>query len=351
MKIFSIPYTKNNPYLDNLAASLKPHHITMICDVGFDAHVLSILRKVFMQKEVKIVHYHWLDPCIKATGRITTIIKNICFLLEVMIIRLFGKRIVWTVHNLLPHDTEYKKILIYFIRLFVKFTDAIIVHSNYARQLIVNELDADISKIRIIPHGNYINNYKNTVSRDEARKKLYLGNNKFVMLFIGRIRPYKGLLNLVDIVNKSTNENLHLVIAGVFDNDRHSDRLLNKIGNHPRFTVHRGFVPADELQYFMNAADIVVLPYTNILTSGVAILAMSFGKPVIAPSLGELTELFNNNGGILYNPANQEGLSGAIEQASHADLEAMGAYNLSRARSQGWESVAAATKTVYQSCL
>ncbi len=55
-------------------------------------------------------------------------------------------------------------------------------------------------------------------------------------------------------------------------------------------TVHEGYVPDDRLDLFLNAADRVVLPYTEILTSGAAILAMSFGRPIIAPDRGALRD-------------------------------------------------------------
>jgi len=50
-------------------------------------------------------------------------------------------------------------------------------------------------------------------------------------------------------------------------------------------------VPHAEVQLYFAAADVVVLPYKNILNSGAALLAVSLGRPVCVPALGSLMEL------------------------------------------------------------
>ena len=45
------------------------------------------------------------------------------------------------------------------------------------------------------------------------------------------------------------------------------------------------------MQLFLNAADLVVLPYREVLNSGAALLALSFNKPVLTSDAGALPEL------------------------------------------------------------
>ena len=112
------------------------------------------------------------------------------------------------------------------------------------------------------------------------------------------------------------------------------------------------FIPAEELQVYLNAADVVVLPYKDILTSGAAVLAMSFGKPVIAPKLGCVAELIEEGvGGFLYDPEDEDGLLNAMRKAITANLRALGEYNLQKARELDWLRAAKATLEVYQRCL
>ena len=55
--------------------------------------------------------------------------------------------------------------------------------------------------------------------------------------------------------------------------------------------IKPGFIKDDEFQLFFNAADVTVLPFTNVLNSGSLLLSMSFGSPVIAPRIGSIPEI------------------------------------------------------------
>jgi len=80
-----------------------------------------------------------------------------------------------------------------------------------------------------------------------------------------------------------------------------------------RFVHH--FIDDAELQFFIRAADAVVLPFRDVLTSGSAILALSFGRPVVAPRIGNLVEIVNEEMGILYAVEDQNGLVNGMRSA------------------------------------
>jgi len=66
----------------------------------------------------------------------------------------------------------------------------------------------------------------------------------------------------------------------------------------------------------------MVLPYRQILTSGSAMLGMSFGKPVIAPAIGGLPEVCPKEArSLLYDPDDEYGLDKAIDQAMSMDRD------------------------------
>jgi len=58
----------------------------------------------------------------------------------------------------------------------------------------------------------------------------------------------------------------------------------------------------------MNACDVVVFPYQEILTSGAVILAMSFGRACVAPRLGCIQDVLDDKGAFIYEPSNKAGL-------------------------------------------
>ena len=114
-----------------------------------------------------------------------------------------------------------------------------------------------------------------------------------------------------------------------------------RLANTPGVSAHIKFIPDEEVQVFFNAADVVILPYRAVLTSGSAILAISFGKPVIAPALGLITDLIRDGEeGLLYDPDEPGGLLRAMRRFLDLDARArtrMGAAARATAARLSWK--------------
>src|SRR5690606_12714398 len=130
--------------------------------------------------------------------------------------------------------------------------------------------------------------------------------------------------------------NAELVIAGSPLNAQVEKDVRDAVTS-PHVHLHPHFVPDAEIQVYMNAADAVVLPYQDVLTSGAVVLAMSFGKACIAARIGCIPDMLDDEGAILYQPDHPDGLRKALEQA-HASpdrLTRMGERNAERASTWG----------------
>jgi beta-1,4-mannosyltransferase len=101
----------------------------------------------------------------------------------------------------------------------------------------------------------------------------------------------------------------------------------------------------------MNAADIIVLPYRGVLTSGTAILAMSFGKPIIAPSIGCMPDVLDDKGSFLYDPLQKDSLIKAMKQALTGELKRMGEHNFELSKRLSWDEIAKLVYDSYKECL
>jgi glycosyltransferase involved in cell wall biosynthesis len=86
-------------------------------------------------------------------------------------------------------------------------------------------------------------------------------------------------------------------------------------GNDPRIHLYPGFIADEAMQTYLLASDAVVVPYREILTSGTAMLALSFGRPVVSVALGFLKDVVGAEVGVLYPPADPAGLAGAMRAA------------------------------------
>ena len=355
-EVIHMPYYRENPYQDLLLDNLKIFGL----DVKYGKMVqyfsvvnISLLFNVIRNFGVDIIHLHWQHPFLLANSRCKTIVKSLLFVSQLVILKIVGKKVVWTVHNVKHHENKHKELEVFFSSILAWFADAIIAHCKAAKREIQTVLNVKKDKIVVIPHGTWHNAYENAVSREEARNRLNLLPRDFTFLHLGRIRPYKGLQELIEDFQKLEANDTKLIIAGKPENKQLVEFVTKKVGGDSNIRLILRFVPDSEIQMYMNAADIMILPYRDILTSGAAILGMSFGKPIIAPRLGCIPDVLDDSGGFLYDPAEEDGLLNAMRNAlaSRAKLREMGNYNLRLAKKLDWRDIAESTYRVYKRCL
>ncbi len=208
------------------------------------------------------------------------------------------------------------------IRLYSKITgkllrknlDAYITHSESDKQLVAERYAIAPEKIHVIPHGLY-DQYGKLLDIKEARKDLSI-YEEFVILSFGLIRKYKGIPYLISAFEQLPPEILEksrLLIVGEIWEDR--KELLDQIKASPlsdRITLVDEYIPDDKVNLYFSAADVVVLPYLRASQSGIAHIAMSFGKPVVVSEVGGLKESMANYEGTVFVPP---GDIGSIREA------------------------------------
>lgn len=174
------------------------------------------------------------------------------------------------------------------------------------------------------------------------------------LLFFGRIHEYKGLRYFIEAIIQLRSKGYAVtgVVAGRGgDLDRHRAHMEAAGG----FEILDWRIPAaDVLRLFINATAVIV-PYVDGTQSGVAAMALGFGRPVVATSVGSIPELVRNGvNGLLVPPADAAALTAAIESIiSNADtLEklAHGARQL-RCGELSWAAIAHRTIDFYESLL
>lgn len=348
MKVLMLPdYSQNNPYQRELVNALEKYgvHVTL-CNLG----VLPLLRAVWVYGRPDILHLHWTDRFIVAGNWPKTILKTLRFLIELLVIKALGIKVVWTVHNLSNHEKLNSSYESFVNRILVHFYNKIIAHCSAARQAVIQLYHLTGyhgDKVHVIPHGHYIDCYENSITRHDSRVKLDYEEDVILFLFLGSVRPYKGLFELIDTFCKIENSKARLLIVGRPSNDMAKKELIVHCQIDDRIKTYLQYVPESEIQIYMNAADVAVFPYTDILTSGSALLAMSFGKAIVVPRIGCIPETLDAQGSFLYEPIDVDGLSGAIQNALQSDVEAMGQHNLANAKNFDWGKIAQMTRDVY----
>ncbi|MCX7593404.1 MAG: glycosyltransferase family 4 protein [Fischerella sp.] len=350
-----LPYNPNNnenPYQSQLAKNLEKLGVE-VKDSGCGSFFLPI---AITKWQANILHLHWLHFFLIKSNISLSLISSILFIFQILFLRLLGVKIIWTVHNLKNHANRFLKLEKFFTVLVAKIAHAIIAHCEVAKQEIITNFHlSNDNKIFVVPHGNYIDYYENILTQAKARENLNISSSDVVFLFLGLIRPYKGVLELIDVFKHLPQPNIQLVIAGkVWNNDLTlADLIKQRIADDRRIKFIPGFVADDQIQLYMNASDVVVFPYRDILTSGAVLLAMSFGRACIAPRKGCIGEVLDDAGAILYDPDDEDSLLNALKMAieKQFELSKMGEYNYQIAKEYNWQNIAEKTLKVYQNNL
>lgn len=256
-----------------------------------------------------------------------------------------GGRVAFTVHNLEPHEKTGWADGWGMARM-VQRADIVHVHDASTAGTLKERFRRQHGVVTI-PHGHYLTAYPNEIGRAAARNRLGLPQDAFVFVTLGLLRPYKGLEELVPAFRALSEEKVCLVLAGQPASPAYAERLKALTAADPRIYFRPGLVPNEEVQIHLNATDVVVLPYRQITTSGAALLAFSFGRPIVAPAIGAFPNLAAGRRGILYDPRRPGGLTAALAQARQADWSNAREEIIAWVRQFDWPKIGGALLEAY----
>jgi beta-1,4-mannosyltransferase len=334
-----------NPYGGLLARALAGLGVELVAGHGEDFTEDWVRAN---QGKVDVLHLNWPHFLYDAPDLAGQLARGADLVSNLALARTLGYKIVWTMHNLYPHETLSHNLDRLVRSAITQLCSAVIVHCEHARQLARQHFHR-AEQLFVIPHGHFIDAYPNTLDRHSARQQLGIDDECFVYLFFGNVRPYKGLETLLDVFQRLPGDRLRLLLAAKVYND-YGDRLVEQARQaDPRILVQPSrFFANEEFQRFFNAADVAVLPFLDVLTSGSAITALSFGVPVVVPAVGCLAELVDDPAGIVYDQQQPDALYDAMLAMQLRDLGAARQAAYQRAQSLRWDEIARATLAAYR---
>ncbi|OEU69189.1 MAG: hypothetical protein BA863_00115 [Desulfovibrio sp. S3730MH75] len=294
---------------------------------------------------VRICHFHFFHV-------------GILELFNVIMAKILRMRVVITAHDV---ETFVSKLPVPgLVRLCYSFGDRIVAHNRWSEGELLDKVGVPQQKISIIPHGNYVRSLGQVPDKLVARNQLGIQRSGKVLLCFGQIKKVKGLdllLNALPEVIERHPDTI-LVIAGKVWKDDYSryKRIIEKYGLGPYCIEKIQYIPNEEVALYYAAADLVVLPYRRIYQSGVLLMAMSYGKPVLASDLEGMKEIVRDNQtGFLFETGNIKSLSDRLNDilsdSTKMTRVASSGYDLIRTEFS-WKRVGAMTAECYESlCL
>ncbi|MGD0196581.1 MAG: glycosyltransferase family 4 protein [Solirubrobacteraceae bacterium] len=293
----------------------------------------------------RILHLHWPDFGVPAWIPCASTLSSAHLRLSLRVARLCGYKLVWTVHNILPHSQQTADDLRN-MRFLAESAHVKILHSLHTRDQML-ALGMNVASTVVIPHGSYIDAYPPLPSVREARRALGLDTESFVFLCLGNLRAYKGVSALLAAFAHISDEGAVLLIAGQTQDDATRDALRRV--SDPRVVVHDGFVPAARVPLYYGASDIVCAPFTTVTTSGSVLLALGYGRAVITVRQGALRDLPDD--AALFCDGDTESLGSAMRHAlsDRTAVRVAGqAASAYAASLPSWSAIAEQTRDAYE---
>ncbi len=342
-------YSDSNSYQQKLRDGLTERGYEV--RLSQQSHPLPLLAAVREHGRPDVFHVHWLHRHFVTDSSFLTLLLGVRLLFELTVLRLLDVSVVWTIHNLADHEGRSPRIERVVRHAASRLCNRIIVHCRAAREEVARayHLPASVKdRIDVVPHGHYVGSYADDLTRQEARERLDFDEGEVVFLYFGLIRPYKNVPDLIRTFSTIDDEDARLLVVGNPWTDDLEREIRDLCTPDDRIRPVLEFVPDEDIQLYMNAADVTVFPFSEVLTSGTTMLGMSFGRPVVAPREGCVGELVDEEGGFTYDSVNPNGLRESLERALSADLNGMGQYNREKVDRFDWGTVARKTDRTYQ---
>jgi D-inositol-3-phosphate glycosyltransferase len=280
--------------------------------------------------------------------------------------KIVGKKVALTAHNVNQarrdaKDSAFNRLT---LRIQYRLCDHIFVHTKKMKDELCQDFGVAEKTVTVIRHP--INNaFPDTdLTPSGAKKRLVLREDEQSILFFGRIRPYKGIEDLLAAFRllSADHSNYRLIIAGEpkKGSEEYREQIEREVRQDfppDRILLRIQFIPDNEMELYLKAADVLVLPYKEIFQSGVLFLAYSFGLPVVATDVGSFREeIVEGRTGFLCQPGDPAALAKAIDNYFASDL-----YKNLKVRRQdlkdyadanhSWNAVADLTRNAYAELL
>ncbi len=237
---------------------------------------------------------------------------------------------------------------------FFRSADSVIVHTERLADQTNSDFGIPRSRIHVIARGGLGSLRGSPLSREEARARIGIGGSGPVLLHFGMIKPNKGLAHLLHAMTEILRAypDTRLLIAGEpVENFDVYAALIAQLGIQQSVLARLGYVRDEDVGAHFQAADLVVLPHTAISLSGVAWVALEFGRPIVGTNVGGLPDLIEEGvNGLLVPPGSSEALSRAIIRmlGDSEQLECMGERARARFEAQhSWTKAANQTLQLY----
>lgn len=201
------------------------------------------------------------------------------------------KKIVYLTENVISHEANKTDKML--TRLALNNARCFLALSNAVEKHLQSMFDKKVFRSELPIYDFYSHGDKQAQSR-QAKTSLGFDAGDTVFLFFGLVRRYKGLDLLLEAFGNLAKERkgIKLLVVGEFyEDDKPYTDIVKNHGMEDKVVIENRYVPNEEVEKYLLASDVAVLPYRSATQSGVLNVAYGFYKPAIVTNVGELGSL------------------------------------------------------------
>jgi glycosyltransferase involved in cell wall biosynthesis len=332
--------------------------------IGFETTDASPLKLGWLLRarhDVDILHFHW-DPQQKYVKRspdwMTTLLRRfrqerlvpwwdtISFVTLLAAARLLGYKVVWTIHEVRPHESHHSRHDVIASSALARMSHLLLAHDAATVERARETFKLPAADIQVVPHGSYVGAYPTGRARDTVRAELGVPDDAFIFLAFGHLRAYKEFPLLFDAFVSLPAPSARLIVAGIPWDAGIRKAVTTAAERDSRIHLMLEPVPVENVEELFRASDVAVFPRGDGWTSGSLILAMSMSTPIIAARRPAYSDLMDGEAaGWLFEPGDPASLRDCMLAAATDPETARdkGTIALMLAQRMSWAGSAAMT--------
>lgn len=259
MQSFGRPRETTNPYIHMLDAALNT-------TAGLEH--LRFDRRTALFGRYDAIHFHWPETLLGGSTRLKKLARRLLFEALLLRLRLTRTAIIRTMHNIdLPSGIS---------RWDRRLLEAVDRRTDFRILLNGRTPVAAGCASAVIPHGHFQEWFRDhgVPQGDPAPGTI---------AFVGLIRRYKGIEQLIAAFCEVNGSDVRLRISGKPTSDELADEIRALARTDARIELDLRFLDEREFAVAMRAGEGVVLPYRFMHNSGAVLAALSLQRPVLVP--------------------------------------------------------------------
>jgi glycosyltransferase involved in cell wall biosynthesis len=219
-------------------------------------------------------------------------------------------RVIYILDNVIPHEKYPCGRLL--TRLALRQGHGFVAQSEQVRQDLFSVLPGtDPATVITTPHPVYDFGVPGRPRKSQAEARAAL------VLYFGFIKPYKGVVHLIDAaprLQERYGDGIRILVVGdIYGERRPYFERVQERGVADVLQILDGFVPDETVEDYFQACDLVVLPYVSATQSGIVQIAYNYSRPVVTTNVGGLPEVVRDGEtGFVVPPEDPAALAAAV---------------------------------------